>query len=106
MGIVSEEHHTPVNPQWEAGPFLGCLQGTGAGELSGRKATTGRFSVFGKDFLNLASWVPLRGRAEKSISKTEASGQGDDSLQRTATADSVWEGMWAGHRLRSTSDGE
>lgn len=28
VGAVSEDHHNPSCPQWEAGALLGCLQGT------------------------------------------------------------------------------
>ena len=53
-------------------------------KVCGGKAVVQKFSVFGEDFLNLMSWIPLGGKEKKSVVKIEASAQGDDSPKRIA----------------------
>lgn len=53
-------------------------------KVCGGKAVVQKFSVFGEDFLNLMSWIPLGGKEKKSVAKIEASAQGDNSPKRIA----------------------
>ena len=53
-------------------------------KVRGGRAGAQKFSVFAEDFLSLMSWIPLGEKEKKSVAKTEASAQGNDSVKRIA----------------------
>lgn len=81
-GVRSEECHHPA-AQREAGALPGVSTAPVL-KVRGGRAGAQEFSVFAEDFLSLMSWIPLRGKEKKSVAKTEASAQGNDSVKRIA----------------------